>query len=306
MGRDLRIWCVFGLSIVGVSSAGSLLASMDAIPPLLRACWRLQATVLVLVPGFVIQWRGAAPEIRARYLQRRHQVDAASVDSWHCICAWVASVDRTSLQFFVTAHPVLLVTGMIRSTYGSLVPSSDRSSDCRRGDHVARLDRGAGGHPDRRWACARRGCRCDRLLPDRQETTSLDAVVPLCYARDRRCDGDVADRVRVDRTQRHRRCRCVRLVGSGMGGHGLSPRHRCWSHRAYGIERQSPSQDPLIVSVGVTLEPVLGVLIDRLLFATEWPGPWTVLGGTILLIGLVLVARNEPTGRGSDSTSSEA
>ena len=60
MGRDLRIWCVFGLSIVGVSSAGSLLASMDAIPPLLRACWRLQATVLVLVPGFVIQWRGAA------------------------------------------------------------------------------------------------------------------------------------------------------------------------------------------------------------------------------------------------------
>ena len=86
VGRDLRIWCVFGLSIVGVSSAGSLLASMDAIPPLLRACWRLQATVLVLVPGFVIQWRGAGRRsVRSTssdviWVGWRHRVD-----SWHCI-----------------------------------------------------------------------------------------------------------------------------------------------------------------------------------------------------------------------------
>ena len=120
------------------------------------------------------------------------------------------------------------------------------------------------------------------------ETTSLDAVVPLYYARDRRCSGDVADRVRVDRANAIADAGAFGWL-SGMGGHGLDPRHRCWSHRAYGIEHDLRHMDPLIVSVGVTLEPVLGV-IDQIVLATEWPGPWTVLGGTILLIGLVLVA----------------
>ena len=46
---------------------------------------------------------------------------------------------------------------------------------------------------------------------------------------------------------------------------------------------------PLIVSVSVTLEPVLGSIVGWLFFDSGIPGRWTWLGGLILLTGLLTV-----------------
>jgi drug/metabolite transporter (DMT)-like permease len=46
---------------------------------------------------------------------------------------------------------------------------------------------------------------------------------------------------------------------------------------------------PLIVSVSVTLEPVLGSIIGWLFFDSGVPGRWTWLGGLVLMTGLVTV-----------------
>ena len=46
---------------------------------------------------------------------------------------------------------------------------------------------------------------------------------------------------------------------------------------------------PLVVSTSVTLEPLIGSLIGWFLFDSGVPGMWTILGGTILIFGLILV-----------------
>jgi len=46
---------------------------------------------------------------------------------------------------------------------------------------------------------------------------------------------------------------------------------------------------PLVVSVAVTLEPVLGSLIGWLFFGAGVPGQWTWFGGAVLLAGLITV-----------------
>ena len=43
-------WFVLGAALLGVSSGGALLQAFDAVPPLLRASWRLQATTVLLLP----------------------------------------------------------------------------------------------------------------------------------------------------------------------------------------------------------------------------------------------------------------
>ena len=46
---------------------------------------------------------------------------------------------------------------------------------------------------------------------------------------------------------------------------------------------------PLVVSVSVTLEPVLGSIIGWLFFDSGVPGRWTWLGGMVLMAGLLTV-----------------
>ena len=44
-----------------------------------------------------------------------------------------------------------------------------------------------------------------------------------------------------------------------------------------------------MVSVSVTLEPVLGSIIGWLFFGSGVPGRWTWLGGAVLMAGLITV-----------------
>ncbi|MDP7341750.1 MAG: hypothetical protein QF354_05125, partial [Candidatus Thalassarchaeum sp.] len=53
----LFAWALLGVALLAVSSAGVVLQAMSEVPPLLRASWRMQGTALILLPGFVYQFR---------------------------------------------------------------------------------------------------------------------------------------------------------------------------------------------------------------------------------------------------------
>jgi drug/metabolite transporter (DMT)-like permease len=46
---------------------------------------------------------------------------------------------------------------------------------------------------------------------------------------------------------------------------------------------------PLVISISVTMEPLIGSLIGWLFFETEIPSKWTLLGGPLLLAGVLLI-----------------
>ena len=106
----LFAWALLGVALLAVSSAGVVLQAMSEVPPLLRASWRMQGTALVLLPGFIYQFRKIGS-------------DGVSTKDWQIILAssvflaihfgaWVWSLDHTSLihsLLFVSMHPLVLV-----------------------------------------------------------------------------------------------------------------------------------------------------------------------------------------------------
>ena len=50
---------------------------------------------------------------------------------------------------------------------------------------------------------------------------------------------------------------------------------------------------PLLISISVTLEPVLGSIIGWMFFSTGIPGLWTWIGGPILLLGIISILYGE-------------
>ena len=112
------VWILLVGAVFGVSSAGAIFQQVDDVPPLLRASWRLQLTSIVLAPLALIQWQTHGNKIKHRFLEKHTLM-------WLCagglflalhFGAWVASLDETSLThslLFVTAHPLIIVFGML-------------------------------------------------------------------------------------------------------------------------------------------------------------------------------------------------
>ena len=50
---------------------------------------------------------------------------------------------------------------------------------------------------------------------------------------------------------------------------------------------------PLLISISVTLEPVIGSLIGWMFFSTGIPGMWTWIGGPILILGIISIVYGE-------------
>lgn len=113
-------WLILGAAVIAVSSAGAVFQLIDDVPPILRASWRLQATTLILLPPFIFQFsrmRKESPDQFARLRER--PVIFAIVGSGLCLwihfASWVWSLDHTSLThslLFVTAHPLVIVAGL--------------------------------------------------------------------------------------------------------------------------------------------------------------------------------------------------
>ena len=103
-------WLLLFVALFAVSSAGAVLQSMGEIPPILRASWRMQGTALILLPGFIYQLNSLD---RERFTRK----DSAIIVLSSCFLAahfgsWVWSLDHTSLVhslLFVTSHPLVVV-----------------------------------------------------------------------------------------------------------------------------------------------------------------------------------------------------
>ena len=104
----LGAWMLLGVALLAVSRAGAVLQAMGEIPPVLRASWRMQGTALVLLPGFVYQFR---KKDSSTLPPRDWQIMLAS-SAFLAIHfgSWVWSLDHTSLKhslLFVSSHPLV-------------------------------------------------------------------------------------------------------------------------------------------------------------------------------------------------------
>ncbi|MCS5527223.1 MAG: DMT family transporter [Candidatus Poseidoniales archaeon] len=113
-------WLILATSVVAVSSAGAVFQLINEVDPILRASWRLQATALILLPPFIYQFlnlKNNDVETFSRLRERRVilAILGSSICLWIHFGSWVWSLDHTSLThslLFVTAHPLVIVSGL--------------------------------------------------------------------------------------------------------------------------------------------------------------------------------------------------
>ncbi len=111
-------WFILLVAVTGVSCAGAMFQQVDDVPPVLRASWRLQVTSLILFLPAVVQFINADDTLRSRIFMRNNLLIMAASGCFvgaH-FASWVASLDLTTLThslLFVTAHPLVVVCGML-------------------------------------------------------------------------------------------------------------------------------------------------------------------------------------------------
>jgi len=298
------VWGLLIAAVCGVSSAGALFQHVEEIPPLLRASWRLQLTSIVLAPLALFQWRATPDDVKSMFWTK---------ESWLLLLAsglalaahfgaWVASLDETSLThslLFVTAHPLVIVIGMlVLASFHPSVRTPHRTEIygamvCFLGAGITLLDNGASqgdqtvtvfgdslaflgavfvvgyivvGRILRTWM---------PIFLYAFPVTLIGAIVllPFSYA----LETGIADFGAVGWVDSEYFIwfLLLALIAGLLGHTGLNTCLRYIS--------------PLVVSTAVTFEPVLGSLIGWLFFDTGIPGTWTWIGGFILMTGLVLV-----------------
>jgi len=300
----VRIWILLGCAVVGVSSAGALFQHVDQIPPLLRASWRLQLTALMLAPFALMQWLNADESMKVRYKQSSSVriIFLSGIFLAIHFGTWVASLDATSLThslLFVTSHPIIIVIGMMvlaktskdvefphrNEILGAMIGFLGASLTLtslgeQQGDHVVTLYGDllafAGGVFVVGYIVCGRVLRIWMpIFLYAFPVTLIGGVllIPASYV----LESNFTDFGPFGWLAMEFLPWFLLLAAiSGFLGHtGLNTCLRYVS--------------PLVVSVAVTLEPVIGTLIGWLFFDSGTPDHRTVLGGMILLVGLLMV-----------------
>ncbi len=288
------VWGLLAAGVVGVSSAGAILSHVDSVPPLMRASWRLQITVLMLLPFAIWQYRQMEITEKKQLTEKKTVLILAG--SGTALAAhfgtWVTSLDHTSLAhslLFVTSHPIIIVIGtaiFVRKphsleTAGALVglvgagitllDAKDSGDVTLWGDFLAF----AGAITVVGYIVAGRILR--EWMPVfvyAVPVTLLGGILLIPFSILMGENTSAIGWVESD------------LLGwfillaflAGIVGHtGLNACLR-WLR-------------PLTVSFAVTLEPIIGAFIGWFFFDEDIPQKWTWLGGLILILGIMLVIK---------------
>ena len=288
------VWGLLAAGVVGVSSAGAILSHVDSVPPLMRASWRLQITVLMLLPFAIWQYRQMEITEKRKLTEKKTVLILAG--SGIALAAhfgtWVTSLDHTSLAhslLFVTSHPIIIVIGtaiFVRKphsleTAGALVglvgagitllDAKDSGDVTLWGDFLAF----AGAITVVGYIVAGRILR--EWMPVfvyAVPVTLLGGILLIPFSILMGESTSALGWVESD------------LLGwfillaflAGIVGHtGLNACLR-WLR-------------PLTVSFAVTLEPIIGAFIGWFFFDEDIPQKWTWLGGLILIFGIMLVIK---------------
>tara|TARA_B100001113_G_scaffold153384_1_gene125508 strand:+ start:163 stop:1110 length:948 start_codon:yes stop_codon:yes gene_type:complete len=299
----IHSWIILSAAVVAVSSAGAVLQSIDEVPPLLRMGWRLQATALVLFPFCIFQWYRLDNTAKANIMKPRNL--SILLSSGLCLflhfATWGWSLDHTSLThslLFVTAHPLVFVIGAAiigrplvkRQSYGALIAfvgaalsllSINEEADVTLIGDIAAF---AGAVAIVGYLSAGRELRSWMPLFVYAFPVTLFAAILLTSS------SIIFEQSSWDSISSISTFGWIDMIwlpaiaylaiGPGLVGHtGIN-----------GVLKWLP---PIVISVSVLIEPILGTFIGIMLGTAEYPGNWTLIGGSIILIGLYVVITAE-------------
>lgn len=297
-----HVWLVLGVAICGVSSAGAIFTHVDEIPPLLRASWRLQLTALILAPLALWQYNSIESDVKEKLLKPSTIKILAGSGAFLALHFgfWVTSLDYTSLThslLFVTAHPLVILIGMFyfvrKPNRMELVGGIAAFT----GAAISMLDAGDV-----------QGDRSVTVFGD--QLAFFGAVFVVGYI--------VCGRILREWMPLFVYAFPVTLIGgllllpaswllesnfSDFGAFGYFTHQTLWwfvllafiagilGHT--GLNYCLKYVSPLLISISVTLEPLLGSLIGWMFFSTGVPGLWTWIGGPILMLGIISIVYGE-------------
>ena len=291
----VHAWLILGTAVLAVSSAGAVFMLMSEVSPLLKAAWRLQATSLVLLPFFIWQVRNTSFEWNRTVAWI---ILGSGVCLWIHFGSWVWSLDHTSLThslLFVTAHPLIIVTAMICirikphrwetwgaiiGVMGAILAVQDAGSGpvTLIGDAAAFL----GAIAIVGYFAAGRVLRGERQMPlflYAFPVTFIAAIFLTIHAIF--SEGATMDTIVVNSSIfGWTDAAWIFLVaylalGPGLVGHT-------------GINASLKWLPPLVISVSVVLEPLLGGLLGWGLGVQDVPNLWTWIGGPFMILGTAL------------------
>ena len=288
------VWGLLVAGVLGVSSAGAILSHVDSIPPLMRASWRLQITVLMLLPFAIWQYREMDLESRSRLTEKKTVliILGSGIALTAHFGTWVTSLDHTSLAhslLFVTSHPIIIVAGtalLVRrphrlETIGALVGLL--------GAGITLLDAGNDGEVTL-WGdmLAFAGAItvvgyivAGRILREWMPVfvyavpvTLIGGILLIPFSIIMGEETAALGWIESDLLSWF----ILLAFLAGIVGHtGLNACLR-WL-------------PPLTISFAVTLEPIIGAFIGWFFFSEGVPGKWTWIGGSILILGIMFVIK---------------
>jgi len=288
------VWGLLVAGVLGVSSAGAILSHVDSIPPLMRASWRLQITVLMLLPFAIWQYREMDSVSRSRLTEKKTVliILGSGVALAAHFGTWVTSLDHTSLAhslLFVTSHPIIIVAGtalLVRrphrlETIGALVGLL--------GAGITLLDAGNDGEVTL-WGDMLAFAGAITVVGYIVAGRILREWMPVfVYAVPVTLIGGILlipfsiimgeETAAVGWIESDLLSWFILLAFlAGIVGHtGLNACLR-WL-------------PPLTISFAVTLEPIIGAFIGWFFFSEGVPGKWTWIGGSILILGIMFVIK---------------
>ena len=306
-------WLLLFVALFAVSSAGAVLQSMTEVPPILRASWRMQGTALILLPGFIFQLYNLDRSIFN--MKDLMIIFISSIFLAAHFGSWVWSLDHTSLVhslLFVTSHPLVVVLlmpilgseirkghilGASIGFFGAALTLKDIDS----GGEVTligNLFAFIGAVTVVGYLFSGRYLRSERNMPlfiYAFPVTFLSAVwlTPTSVIIEGTGFSQAIPEISIFGWTDIAWILWVGYLslGPGLMGHtGINAVLRWFS--------------PLIVSIALLFEPVIGGLIGYLWNGQISLGIWTVIGGMLMLIGAILVKFEEAIEQTSDESPS--
>jgi len=288
------VWGLLVVAVLGVSSAGAILSYLDEIPPIMRASWRLQITVIMLAPLAIYQYRQMDEISKNKLIEKRtlYIILGSGVALCAHFGAWTTSLDHTSIAhslLFVTSHPIIIVVGTailirrphILETSGALVGligAAITLLDAKNSGEVTLfgdLLAFAGAVTVVGYIVAGRILR--KWMPVFVYALPVTLIGALLLIPISILLGENTSPIGWLTSDLLAWFVTLAFLAGIVGHTGLNACLR-WL-------------PPLTISFAVTLEPIIGTLIGWLFFDESIPGRWTWIGGLILILGILLVIK---------------
>ena len=288
------VWGLLVAGVLGVSSAGAILSHVDSIPPLMRASWRLQITVLMLLPFAIWQYREMDLVTRSRLTEKKTLliILGSGVALAAHFGTWVTSLDHTSLAhslLFVTSHPIIIVIGtalLVRrphkletigaliGLFGAAITLLDAKNDGNVtlwGDMLAF----AGAVTVVGYIVAGRILR--EWMPVFVYAVPVTFIGGILLIPISILMGEETSALGWIESDLLSWFILLAFLAGIVGHTGLNACLR-WL-------------PPLTISFAVTLEPIIGAFIGWFFFSEAIPSFWTWMGGSILIVGILFVIK---------------